>query len=142
MNGQKRQINALIFSAKALLPKATSHFTLVAFDALKNSQLLGEKMKIFAFVTLVMTSTISCAQDKTIIENTFGCITPDAYKDAWSYLTNQEKQLFGRMFATGQCDLFEKGQKVILMDYKFMDYATVRRPGSSDKFIMYPSAFK
>lgn len=77
----------------------------------------------------------------TIKETSFGCLTPDAFKDASSYWLNEEKGLLAQMFDSGQCELLKKGEAVILVDVKFMEYAVVRRPGDATKLITFQSVF-
>jgi hypothetical protein len=92
-------------------------------------------------VTHATTATPGSAAKKTMKETSFGCVTPEAFHDASSYWLNQEKPLMAQMFDSGQCELLKKGETVILVDVKFMEYAVVRRPGEATKLVTFQSVF-
>jgi hypothetical protein len=75
----------------------------------------------------------------TIRELTFGCTSPEAFRDAADYWGNHDSELFQGMFASGACQSLKPGEKVVLVDVKLMDYAVVRRPGDPTKLVTFTS---
>jgi hypothetical protein len=79
---------------------------------------------------------------KTVTENSFGCVTEQAFDDARSYLFNREAKLLEREFAAGQCVALRKGQQVILVDVAFLSHAVVRIPDDPTKLYTFFTTIK
>lgn len=95
-------------------------------------------MRKLSVVVFLLASASASAQNlKTITENSFGCVTEEAFHDAESYLSNHEKQLFNQEFESGQCVPLNKGQQVILVDVGFLSYALVRIPNDPTKLYTF-----
>ena len=72
-------------------------------------------------------------------EASFGCVSPNAFREASDYWINHDSALFKGMFANGACEVLTKGEEVILVDVKFMDYVVVRRPGDPTRLVTFIS---
>lgn len=79
---------------------------------------------------------------KTVTENSFGCVTEEAFDDAKSYLFNHEAKLFNQEFASGSCVMLQKGQQVILVDVAFLSHAVVRIPDDPAKLYTFFTTIK
>jgi len=75
------------------------------------------------------------ADQHTMKDTYFGCLTPSEFKDAESYQFNGEKALLKGLFDSGSCEMLRKGEVVIITDVKFLDYVVVRRPNDATKLI-------
>lgn len=90
----------------------------------------------------VACSTASADNLKTVIEDSFGCVSEEAFKDAESYLSNHETNLLMQALNSGQCVPLSKGQKVVLVDVGFLSYAIVRIPDDPTKLYTFFTIIK
>ena len=73
-------------------------------------------------------------------EASFGCVSPEAFREAADYWSSHDSALFKGMFANGACEVLAKGEELVLVDVKFMDYVVVRRPGDPARLVTFTSA--
>jgi hypothetical protein len=98
---------------------------------------------LIATAILTMACLPAFAQDlKTVTENSFGCVSEEAFRDARSYLANRETNLLAQAIGSGQCVMLKKGQQVILVDVAFLSYAVVRIPNDPTKLYTFFTTLK
>ncbi|CAB3784543.1 hypothetical protein [Pararobbsia alpina] len=98
--------------------------------------------KKHAALLLFALTGIAHADTKTITENSFGCVSEQAFKDGESYLFNHETELLQQELNSGQCVMLHKGQQVILVDVSFLSYAVVRIPNDPTKLYTFFTTIK
>lgn len=86
-----------------------------------------------ATATATTPSTTRQPGHHVLREASFGCLSLEAYREAADYWINSDHDLFKGMFSSGDCAVLRKGEEVVLVDVKMMDYAVVRRPGTRDR---------